>query len=104
MTTSMHRSATAVYARPSIRWGPIVALRLLAIVAMLLSAWALLFATVETAFAMAWGQQAEIVRVFSSDPHYGRAAFIGLIVAIGFWLGASALWYAASCRRFPGAQ
>jgi len=53
---------------------------------------------------MAWGQQAEIVRVFSSDPHYARAAFTGLVVAIAFWLGASALWYAASCRRFPGTR
>jgi len=92
------------YARPAINWWSIVTLRLLAIVAMLLSAWALLFATIETAFAMAWGQQAEIVRVFSSDPHYARAAFTGLVVAIAFWLGASALWYAASCRRFPGTR
>lgn len=104
MTTSMHWSTTAVYARPSINWWSIVTLRLLAIVVMLLSAWALLVAAVQTIFAMAWGQQAEIIRIFSNDPHYGRNAFISLIVAVAFWLGASALWYAASCRRFPGTR
>jgi len=104
MTTSMHWTATTVYARPAINWWSIVTLRLLAMVAMLLSAWMLLVATVQTFLAMAWGQQAEIIRIFSNDPHYGRNAFISLVVAVVFWLAAAALWYAASCRRFPSAR